>query len=213
MGTPLAKLQNDVLKKKDIFQIAAGATVPEFIWTRNKLVRSPKDLKGLKIRVAGKVEAIAIKTLGAIPVTLPSAELPQALQRGVVDGALMNPWSSTGRGVEEFCKYMLIFSISNQSTPIYVKASTWKAWPDNVKKVLSDAAADWEKNMLHLITVKNPLKEKIIPFYEKSGIKAVFPTTDEAKAFDEALRPVLAWWVKQTGADVGNKALELAGAK
>lgn len=213
MGTPLAQLQNDVLKKKDMFQLATGCTVPEFLWTRDKLVRSPQDMKGLKIRVAGKVEAIVIKTLGAVPVTLPSAELPQALQRGVVDGALMNPWSARGRGVEEFCKYMLVYSFSQQSTPIYVKASTWGAWPDNVKKILSDAAAAWEKNMVYLVKEKYDLKKDIIPLYEKAGMKAVYLKKDEARAFNKALKPVVGWWVKQVGADVGNKALELAGVK
>ena len=213
MGTPLAQLQNDILKKKDIFQLAAGGTVPEFLWTRKKLVRSPQDMKGLKIRVAGKVEALIIKTLGAVPVTLPSAELPQALQRGVVDGALMNPWSAPGRGVEEFCKYMLVYSLSEQATPIYVKASTWAAWPDNVKEILSDAAAAWEKNWLYLITEKYDLKRDIIPFYEKAGMKSVFPSEDEANAFRKTLKPVVDWWVEQVGEDVGRKALKYTDFK
>jgi TRAP-type C4-dicarboxylate transport system substrate-binding protein len=170
-------------------------------------------MKGLKIRVAGKVEAKIIQALGAVPVTLPSAELPQALQRGVVDGALMNPWSAPGRGVEEFCKYMLVYSLSEQSTPIYVKASTWAAWPDNVKEILSEAAAAWEKNMLYLITEKYELKRDIIPFYEKAGMKSVFPTEDDAKAFGKTLKPVVDWWVEQVGEDVGRKALEYADFK
>ena len=213
MGSPLAELQNEALKEKNIYQVAIGATVAEYLWTKDKQIRRPEDMKGLKIRVAGKVEAIAIKSLGAAPVTMPSAELPQALQRGVVDGALMNPWSARGRGVEEFCKYMLIYSLSNQSTPIYVKLDTWDKWPENVRKILIQAAADWEKGMVQLFHEKYNLEKTVLPYYEKVGMKAVYLNEEETKAFDKALNPVVGWWTKEVGADVGNKALELARSK
>jgi len=67
--------------------------------------------------------------------------------------------------------------------------------------------------MLHLITVKYDLEKDIIPLYEKAGMKAVHLTKDEVRAFERALKPVVGWWVKQVGADTGNKALELAGVK
>ena len=55
--------------------------------TKNKPIRSPDDLKGLKMRVQeAKVWLGLMRSLGAIPTPIPFGELYNALQQGVVDG-------------------------------------------------------------------------------------------------------------------------------
>lgn len=175
--------------------------LPEFLWTKNKLVRNPKDVKGLKIRVAGKVEAKVIQALGGLPVTLPSAELSQALQRGVVDGALIVPWTAKARGVEEFCKYLLMMPLTCNTTPIYIMLDKWNSWPENVRKILKECAVEWEIQYLsgdpNAHIHDSQLQTDLIPFYQKKGMKAVFITEEERKAFVDATKPVINWWVKQ----------------
>ena len=216
IGTPLADIQDEVLKKKNLYQFAPAGMIPEVLWTRNKLVRTPEDMKGLKIRVAGKVEAKIIQVLGGVPVSLPSAELPQALQRGVVDGALINPWTSGGRGVEEFCKYMLVLPLSGQSGAYYVLWDKWNSWPEDVRKVLTDAAKEWGGKFIAkegAVFRDEQLERDLIPLYAKKGMKAVYPTKEDAKAFQKAIKPVVDWWVEQVGEDVGRKALKYTDFK
>ena len=216
IGAPLADIQNEVLKKKNLYQLATSGCVPEFLWTRKKLVRTPADMKGLKIRVAGKVEAKVIQALGGAPVTLPSAELPQALQRGVVDGALINPWTAMGRGTEEFCEYMMTYPFTFQSTPIYVLWDKWNSWPEDVRKVLMDTAKEWEGKYVAgkgSIVGDAPLESVIMPFYEKKGMKTILLNKSETEAFDKAIRPIIDWWVEQVGEDVGRKALKYTDLK
>ncbi len=55
----------------------------------NKLVRHPDDLKGLKIRTPSANQAEIIKGLGAIPVAMPMTQTYGALEKGVVDGAIV----------------------------------------------------------------------------------------------------------------------------
>lgn len=52
-------------------------------------VRSPKDLEGVKLRTPSRTGAWMIEAFGAEPVGMPVPELPQALARGTVDGALV----------------------------------------------------------------------------------------------------------------------------
>ncbi len=54
-------------------------------------VRSPADLAGMSLRTPSRSGAWVIEALGANPVAMPVPELPQALSRGTVDGALI-PW-------------------------------------------------------------------------------------------------------------------------
>ena len=54
----------------------------------NKPFSSIESLQGLKLRSPGPTQDEVIKAFGAIPVTLPMTDLYDALERGVVDGAL-----------------------------------------------------------------------------------------------------------------------------
>ena len=61
------------------------------IHMRNKAIRSPTDLAGKKIRTPSRTGAWSIEALGGIPIAMPVPDLPQSLQKGVVDGAFV-PW-------------------------------------------------------------------------------------------------------------------------
>ena len=158
-------------------QLSATGIIFEFLWTRRIIVQSPEDMQGLKIRVPGLIQAKIIQSLGAIPVALPSAELPQALQRGVVDGAIMNPWTAQGRGVEEYCKYMLVYPICGISNSLYVMRDTWDSWPLDVRMIIKTAVGEYEKMAFGSSSAKindQQLASEIIPFYESRGIQAVY---------------------------------------
>ncbi len=69
-------------------------TVPVALWTsepnvmimRNKVIRVPGDLAGLKIRVAGATAGKVVEALGATPVQMPINQVYNALQTGLIDG-------------------------------------------------------------------------------------------------------------------------------
>ena len=213
IGTPLARLKNEQLKKKNVMQLVTSGVIPEFLWTRNKMIRSPGDLKGLKIRTPGKVQSKLVQILGAVPVSMPSAELPMALQRGVVDGAIMNPWTAQGRGIEEYCKYMLIYPLTGIANPVYVQYEKWNKLPENVRKLLTDVAVDWQSKAIgpaSAIINDNQMKTELLPYYEKKGMKTIFLTKEEKQLFDTAVKPLYKWWVKSVGTELGNKALDYA---
>ncbi len=55
----------------------------------NKVVRRPEDLKGLKLRTPSRNQAAIIKGLGAVPVAMPMPQTYGAIEKGVVDGAVV----------------------------------------------------------------------------------------------------------------------------
>ena len=69
-------------------------TVPVALWTsepnvmimKEKVVRKPEDLQGLKIRVAGATAGKVAEALGATPVQMPINQVYNALQTGLIDG-------------------------------------------------------------------------------------------------------------------------------
>ena len=57
---------------------------------RERLVRTPNDLKGLRIRPTSTVVASHLRAWGASPTTIAPPELADAIAKGVVDGAIFN---------------------------------------------------------------------------------------------------------------------------
>ncbi|NVK28585.1 C4-dicarboxylate ABC transporter substrate-binding protein [Marinomonas sp. CT5] len=72
------------------------ATKPLALWTsepnifimRNKVIRTPADLAGLKIRVAGATAAKVASAFGATPVQMPASQIYNAMQTGLIDGVI-----------------------------------------------------------------------------------------------------------------------------
>lgn len=61
------------------------------IHTKDKLIKEPADLKGLRIRRPTSVVAKLLKGLEAQPVGMPAPQSYQSMQRGVIDGVAL-PW-------------------------------------------------------------------------------------------------------------------------
>ena len=68
--------------------VALWASEPNIFMMRDTEVRSPEDLRGLKIRVAGSISAAAMEALGATPVQIPMSQVYNGLQTGLIDGVV-----------------------------------------------------------------------------------------------------------------------------
>lgn len=64
-----------------------GIDVP--VVMTNKVVRTPDDLKGLKLRTPSANQADVIRALGAVPVAMPITAAYQAIEKGTVDGSIV----------------------------------------------------------------------------------------------------------------------------
>ena len=67
--------------------VALWASEPNVMIMREKVVRAPADLEGLKIRVAGATAGKVAEALGATPVQMPITQVYNALETGLIDGA------------------------------------------------------------------------------------------------------------------------------
>ena len=78
-------------------------------YTKDNPIRTPDDLKGLKIRVMPSQTAIAmIEAMGGSPTPIDWGELYSALAQGTVDGAENNPPSFTSNKHYEVCKHFTL---------------------------------------------------------------------------------------------------------
>lgn len=64
---------------------------PGYLHTRDKQVKVLEDMKGLKLRAPSRFTNKLLASLGATPVGMPVSQVPEAISKGVIDGAII-PW-------------------------------------------------------------------------------------------------------------------------
>jgi tripartite ATP-independent transporter DctP family solute receptor len=111
-------------------------------YTSEKAIRTPDDLKGLKIRVMNNQMAInMVNSMGGSATPLSYSELYTAIQQGVVDGAENNPPSFVSSNHYEISKYYTLDQHSAVPDVLLIGTKYW----DNLssaEKIWVQEAAD-----------------------------------------------------------------------
>ncbi len=128
----------------DVKVLYLHAHGPGLIHTKKKSVHKLEDLKGLKIRTPGAV-AEMIKALGASPLSMPMPEVYQALQRGVVDGAVYPEETNKGWKMAEVIDYTIACYPIAYSVGFFVvmNKNKWNQLPDRIKKIIDQIDKEW----------------------------------------------------------------------
>ena len=211
MESPLWKLMNDVLAKDDTFMLTSGGGIeePEYIWSGAKPVASLADLKGKRVRIVSYEAEEVLKSYGVAGARIPSSELYLAVQRGTVEATVANISTVVGRKLYEQVKNCFRLPITAFAIAVFTKKSWWDKQPEKVKAAFWDAGKWFDKNYAPVLN-KQFYPEKYWPRVEKAGVKTFKPSEKELKDFEEKSQPVWAWWKKQVGEEIGQKAINFA---
>jgi TRAP-type C4-dicarboxylate transport system substrate-binding protein len=90
---------------KDIKLLAVHVHGPGVIFTKNKPINRIEDLRGLKVRGPTATVTKMLANMGATPVGMPVPQVPEALSKGVIDGAVIPYEVAPGLKVNELTKF------------------------------------------------------------------------------------------------------------
>jgi TRAP-type C4-dicarboxylate transport system substrate-binding protein len=90
---------------KDVKLLAVHVHGPGVIFTKNKAVTKIEDLKGMKVRGPTATVTKMLGMMGATPVGMPVPAVPEALSKGVIDGAVIPFEVAPGLKVHELTKF------------------------------------------------------------------------------------------------------------
>ncbi len=173
-------------------------------------VRKPEDLVGKKMRIPTRTGAWVIEALGAAPAAMPVPDIPQALSKGVVDGALI-PWEIIpALSLQEQTDYQIegagMTRFGNTTFQVSMNADVWESLPDDVKKAFTDASnEEWVKQVGD---IWRNIDNNGIKVATGAGNKHIELTQQETDAFRAKLEPVVDRWVKEVSAkNIDGKAL------
>lgn len=110
-------------------------------YTTKEPVRSPEDLRGLKIRVMNHQMSVAmVNAMGGAATPMAYGELYTALQQGVVDGAENNPPSFVSSNHYEVAKYYALDEHTVIPDVLVIGTKYWDELSETERWWISDAA-------------------------------------------------------------------------
>ena len=157
-------------------------------YTKNKAIRKPEDLKGLKIRVQDmKSQTDMMKALGGIPVAMSYGDVYTSLQTGIIDGTENNETALTTGKHGEICKVYSTDQHAMIPDVMVMSEKVWKNISPEDQQILLEAAHD--STDAHKVMWDTAVEEAVKEAQETMGVEFVYDVDKEA--FREATQPMI----------------------
>jgi TRAP-type C4-dicarboxylate transport system substrate-binding protein len=157
-----------------------------------KPVKNLEDLKGLELRASGGVAQV-LQVLGAAPVGMPQSECPEALQKGVVQGAASSLETLMDFKYAEMCRYVTIFNGPVYPFAVVMNMEKWNSLPTDVQEVmdgLGTEQASWTG------TYMDKHVDESIEWSKKTyNIEITELTKTELTRWNKLMRPLIDKWI------------------
>lgn len=210
---------------KQLFAIVDRAGAVPLAWGENgyreitnskRPIKTPEDLKGMKIRVVGSPLFLDTFTaLGANPTQMSWADAQPALASGAVDGQ-ENPMSifTAAKLHTVGQKHVTMWGYVADPLVFVVNKEVWASWTEADRAIVRQAAVDAGKQQIEiarkgLAEADRPLLKEIAGL----GVTITQLTPAEREAFVKATRPVYEKWKGQIGAGLVEAAEKAVAAR
>jgi len=198
-GAP-GEMMSDILLDKGIVVLAWGENGFREVTNNVRPIKSPDDMKGLNMRVAGPMYIDVMNALGANPTQMQWSETLTALQQGVVDGQ-ENPIGAViiPQQVYEMQKYLTTWHYSYDPIFLGISQEKWESYDAETQAKLREAAVEamaWQREISREGTASG------IGFLRENGMEVYEPTAEELAVFRAATQPAFDKWAEKVGPDV-----------
>jgi tripartite ATP-independent transporter DctP family solute receptor len=202
----------NILSSKDVLPLAWGENGFRELSNSKRPIKSPDDLKGLKIRVVGSPLFLDTFTaLGANPTQMSWADAVPALSAGAVDGQ-ENPLTIfTVAKLHSAAnqKNLTLWGYVADPLIFVVSKTVWDSWKPEDQKLVREAAVQAAKeNIAEARKGLIPPDDTTIKEVQGLGVNVVRLTDAEKAVFKKATKDVYDKWAKQIGPELVKKAEE-----
>ncbi|WP_225780931.1 DctP family TRAP transporter solute-binding subunit [Xenophilus sp. Marseille-Q4582] len=197
------------LDKAGVVPLAWGENGYREVTNSKRPIKSPADMKGMKLRVVGSpIYSDMFSALGANPTQMSWADAQPALASGAVDGQENPLFLFTVLKMHNVGqKYVTTWGYVADPLVFVVNKEIWNSWTPADQAIVRQAAIDAGKEEIALarkglVEADKPLLKEIAGM----GVTVTQLTPAEREAFVKATRPVYDKWKPQ----IGNKLVDLA---
>lgn len=170
----------------------------QYIFSR-KPIRSPADLKGLKVRVYGTAQTEFARALGMEAVSIAFAETYTALERGTVDAAITGTYPGFALKFYEVSKYLVDINHGPVGGVFVVSKRTWDRLSPELRATLTKLGQEFSERGWEI--GPRTTKEGLDKNKEKGMELIPITPTMAALVKETATKVVLPSWLKRAGPD------------
>jgi len=181
-----------------------------------KSVKTLEEMKGLKMRAPTRIGSKTLAALGAMPVQMPAPAIPEAIAKGVVDGASL-PWEvTTSLKIQEISKTHTEVAPHHKkhSNAIFVFAMNQKKYdslPPDLKKVIDNNSGRETSRWIGKTWDEGAMVSRKVAVDRKNTINVL--SENEYVKWVKATSLVDDDWIKDVNAKGGNGKALLEDAK
>jgi tripartite ATP-independent transporter DctP family solute receptor len=198
-GAP-GEMMADILMERGIVVLAWGENGFREVTNNIRPIRSPEDMRGLNMRVAGPMYIDVMNALGANPQQMQWGETMSALQQGVVDGQ-ENPIGAViiPQQVYEVQKYLTAWHYSYDPIFLGISQTVWDGFDADTQEMVREAA---QEAMTYQRAITREATADGIAFLREQGMEVYEPSDEELVAFREATQPAFDEWAGRVGPEI-----------
>ena len=164
-----------------------------------KEIKSPADMKGLRIRtINSPLQQTLVKNLGASATPVAWPEVYTSLATGVIDGSKNGITDIVGMKFHEHIKYMTLDGHAYMASLWIMNEDTYQALDPEQKRLVNDGFRS-----LGQVCFAFPKRRSIEAYeeFKKAGGTIYVPTAEEKDAFRAAAAPLKQWYTDKYGAE------------
>ena len=200
MDGPIGERLSNSLTKVNLQALAWGDGGFFQLYSKEKTVKTPDGIKGVKIRVPGN--PIFVKTwnkVGAVPTPISFAEIFSSLQSGAIDGGVATTPLIYAKRFFEVSKYISIINFSFESVGMIASKVLLDGLSEADRAVLKEAALAGMRAQRAAAIEEN---KSYLAKMTAAGANIYIPTADELGQFKAIAKPIYDEFKQKIGADL-----------
>ncbi|WP_158232564.1 TRAP transporter substrate-binding protein [Sporosarcina sp. P13] len=132
---------------KDIVYMGMAATDAYEMFSV-KPIKGMEDFKGKKVRIPSKGEASMIKAWGGVPVSMPTEEIYESLQKGVIDAAIYTTSGSISYKLFEVAPNLTKMGVTTTPLIAIMNKGFYEKLPEDIKQIFDDELSPQLANLV-----------------------------------------------------------------
>lgn len=194
-----AKAFNKLIKKgyfdqeyKDVMLIGIFSNQPYMFGWSKKPVTKLADFKGKKVRTPGGIYPKMLEALGASAVSLPVGELSPALEKGIIDGSMINDSMIQSLKFQEIIRYLTGPRCSFFMGGMAFNKRSYARLPKDVQAIIDN---NREAMVDRAVEAQIEDAEEGHVIFDKSGGKTDILSAADVKKMKELYAPIFREWI------------------
>ncbi len=183
----------------DVLPLALVA-LPQAGLHLSKKPGSLRDLKGLKLQSGGKILSQTLSSLGATPISLTVVNLYQALQRGTVDGTVIQYSTFPIFKFNEVTSYHVDYPFSSWPIMLFMQKKRFDGLSAEARRIVLDKSGEAQSRRWGQYNDAADQHSRRMIEAKAGRHTIVTPTPQRAEAWRKRIRPVLDKWAKSSPA-------------